>query len=541
MNTQPRRKGNGLDPDQAKLEAYRAQLVAEGHEGSELLMLVNARQRELGIPEVPLSTIFKQPKPVQKTNPQQQPGVMKPKSGSGVQPGDLSHWRSEWRAAERDGDVRRASDCQRHVEQLERREQRERATAPDPQPWTWQPFSDIKAEPVEWLWHHFIPRGMLTLLIGDPKLGKSRLLLDLAARISRGDTMPDGSPGVLGKVVYISGEDDAKRVLKPALIAVRAGMNRVICMQGRSLTDTSGLRQSLTQIGDVALLVIDALNDFVGGTDMYKDVAVRQLLTPVMELAEELQVTVVLVVHLTKNTSTAAIYRALGGIGLTAKSRSTLAVGQDSTDPDRRLFGVVGTNLGPSNPGSLAYKIVGARVREIGGAEVGRVIWESGRSDVTAAQFLAPAPERNTKLDAATEWLQELLAHHPVPAHQALEEGKALGFSADILFLARKALGIESKNEGRRGSTWLPLSLQDTHTETMDERTTEQPQPLVRSFVRSIELKNQRQLTNERIKTSVQTQRTNERTNELNTEQPQQRPLIRNPRPRIRQREQTRE
>src|SRR5262249_42750622 len=53
----------------------------------------------------------------------------------------------------------------------------------------------VKPEPVRWLWPGRIPLGMVTVLDGDPGLGKSTMLLDLAARLTRGDRMPDGSPG----------------------------------------------------------------------------------------------------------------------------------------------------------------------------------------------------------------------------------------------------------------------------------------------------------------------------------------------------------
>src|SRR5436305_776759 len=55
--------------------------------------------------------------------------------------------------------------------------------------------ADIIARPVDWLWPGRVPRGMLTLLDGDPGLGKSSIVVDLAARVTRGWPMPpDGGP-----------------------------------------------------------------------------------------------------------------------------------------------------------------------------------------------------------------------------------------------------------------------------------------------------------------------------------------------------------
>ncbi|MGQ0634922.1 MAG: AAA family ATPase [Planctomycetaceae bacterium] len=47
------------------------------------------------------------------------------------------------------------------------------------------------AKPVEWLWPGRIPLGKFTLLVGDVGLGKSLLMLDVAARLSRGRGWPD--------------------------------------------------------------------------------------------------------------------------------------------------------------------------------------------------------------------------------------------------------------------------------------------------------------------------------------------------------------
>jgi hypothetical protein len=53
-------------------------------------------------------------------------------------------------------------------------------------------LSDLTPEATEWLWHLRIPKGELTIVDGDPSVNKSSLLMDLAARVSKGREMPDG-------------------------------------------------------------------------------------------------------------------------------------------------------------------------------------------------------------------------------------------------------------------------------------------------------------------------------------------------------------
>ena len=53
-------------------------------------------------------------------------------------------------------------------------------------------MASVEPEEVRWLWEPYIPLGKLTLLEGDPGLGKTWLLLALAAAVSRG--VPPGDP-----------------------------------------------------------------------------------------------------------------------------------------------------------------------------------------------------------------------------------------------------------------------------------------------------------------------------------------------------------
>ncbi len=55
-------------------------------------------------------------------------------------------------------------------------------------------LAEVEPESVRWLWPGRVPLGKLTILDGDPGLGKSAITLDLAARLSAGRPMPDHHP-----------------------------------------------------------------------------------------------------------------------------------------------------------------------------------------------------------------------------------------------------------------------------------------------------------------------------------------------------------
>lgn len=50
--------------------------------------------------------------------------------------------------------------------------------------------SDVPVREVEWLWYPYIPYGKITLVQGDPGDGKSTFVLNLAAILTNGRTLP---------------------------------------------------------------------------------------------------------------------------------------------------------------------------------------------------------------------------------------------------------------------------------------------------------------------------------------------------------------
>ena len=50
--------------------------------------------------------------------------------------------------------------------------------------------SEIEPKEVKWLWYPYIPFGKVTLLQGDPGDGKSKLMLSIAALLSKGEALP---------------------------------------------------------------------------------------------------------------------------------------------------------------------------------------------------------------------------------------------------------------------------------------------------------------------------------------------------------------
>jgi hypothetical protein len=94
-------------------------------------------------------------------------------------------------------------------------------------------MTKVQPEVLRWLWPGVIPAGKLTLIEGDPGLGKSLVTLDIAARVTCGNLWPDGSAACpIGEVILFSAEDDPGDTIRPRLDAAGAYAGLVQIVEG---------------------------------------------------------------------------------------------------------------------------------------------------------------------------------------------------------------------------------------------------------------------------------------------------------------------
>ena len=304
-------------------------------------------------------------------------------------------------------------------------------------------LADVQPEAVTWLWPGRVPRGKFTLVIGDPGVGKSTVTTDMAARVTRGQAWPDGSPGVDASVLWLTAEDGLADTVRPRVErqggdAGRIHVLRAVRLHGAEAPftlerDLAALEQALAT-SSAALGIVDPLSAYLGSRDSYKDAEIRGILAPLAALAERRHVAVVAVLHLTKDAQRRLLHRAQGSIAFVAAARTVLAVGDDPDVPERRLFVEIKNNLGPLAP-ALAFRI-----------DDHGLSWESapvtGAADrLLAADLPGTRTERRERTDAGT-FLQHLLAHGPVASRQVEADAKANGIAQRTLWRAKAELGI---------------------------------------------------------------------------------------------------
>ncbi len=319
--------------------------------------------------------------------------------------------------------------------------------------------ADITPERVTWLWPGRIPAGKLTLLIGDPGMGKSLLTLDIIARVTTGKPWPDGGHAPLGGALVLSAEDAAEDTIVPRLSQLGADLARVFIINARrdgtapNLSKDLAELKALIQEKDIRLVVFDPLSAYLGGTDSWKDAEVRSLLGPVAAMATETGVTIIGLLHLTKDTQRKAIHRALGSIAFSAAPRAVFTVAMDSKgDPAdltaRRFFAPVKLNLAVKPP-TLAFTLTAAAPdappalvwdpTPVAGVDVDRLLSSPVSGD-----------DHEERRDAE-DFLRELLADRPVLAVDVVKAARQNSIAERTLRRAKSKLGVKSTHEGQPG------------------------------------------------------------------------------------------
>jgi hypothetical protein len=352
-------------------------------------------------------------------------------------------------------------------------------------------FGSIEAKPVAWLWSGRLALGKITLLTGEGGVGKSMLTCDLASRISRGDTLPDGGIAPRGEVFFIGSEDGAEDTVRPRLDAAGADVDRVFLIQGpkpkgeeiASPIDLSlhiaKLDRLLSNHPEAKLLVIDPIMDYLGpATNSDKATDVRRVLSPLRSLAEKHQVAIVAMNHLTKQSRGGSKSRSLGSGAFVQVARIELRVCEDPEDPERRLLLPVKNNLAAA-PG-LAYRIKSSD----NGA--GFAVWEEGTVDLTIAEVESEGgAEDRSAVDEAQAWLLSFLSEGAVKASEAKRKANQDGISERTLKRAKKTMEIVTEQRDRCWWWRLPDKWQGfkVNAEEDDNNPQEESEQAESSFV----------------------------------------------------------
>ena len=304
-------------------------------------------------------------------------------------------------------------------------------------------MSDIEAKEVEWLWYPFIPYGKLTIIQGDPGDGKTTMVLNIAAAVSRGEGFDEGMNITEPmNVIYQTAEDGLADTVKPRLEQARADCSRVLVIdetnKALSMLDKR-VEEALDKTG-ARLLIMDPIQAYLGGSmDMNRANEAREMTKHLATIAEQRNSAIILIGHMNKAGGCKAAYRGMGSIDFFAVARSVLLVGRVIGKDNYRAMVQIKNNLAPfGHPKAFELSEDGFE-------------W-IGDYEISADDVLGGYAPKESKLDQAKQLLRDLSEDKDaVSSNELIELAKAEGISKRTMDNARKEMGLKSQ---KINNTW---------------------------------------------------------------------------------------
>lgn len=326
-------------------------------------------------------------------------------------------------------------------------------------------MESVKVEQIEWLLYPFIPFGKVTIIQGDPGEGKTTMVLQIIAKLTRGEpillnkksqkeaqqdseenlkqeVLSQDNPIQPVNVIYQTAEDGLGDTIKPRLLAAGADCSRVLVIDDREQPLTMldvRLEEAIMQT-KARMVVLDPIQGFLGtDVDMHRANEIRPLMKGMAILAEKYHCAIILIGHMNKNSNGKSSYRGLGSIDFQAAARSVLIVGRLKDEPETRVMCHVKSSLAPEGK-SVAFRLD----KETGFQWIGEY-------DISADDLLS-GDARGQKSRIAKEFLLDILADGGMAQKKIEEEASKQGIKKKTLRNAKQELEIDSV---KRGNQWF--------------------------------------------------------------------------------------
>ena len=310
-------------------------------------------------------------------------------------------------------------------------------------------FSEVQSRPVQWLWRPYIPIGKVTFLQGDPNCGKSIMMMNIVAELSRGGAMPDGTAlGRPQKIIYQCSEDDAEDTIKPRLEARGAYCQNVAFINeeihGDLTMEDERIREAIESFRP-RLLVIDPIQAYVeNDADLTRASRARRLMRRIGIWASKYECAIVVIGHYSKDNGKKDLYRGLGSIDLVASARSVLQVERSEDDRDVRIVHHVKSSAEYHGP-DFSFEIrqgTGFRWLDI------------GKCEQQPAEMEKPIPKNKHELAALL--ITKALENGPVESKEIKNLMSEYQIGEKTMNDAKVALGIKPYRKMRKWYWDLP-------------------------------------------------------------------------------------
>ena len=298
--------------------------------------------------------------------------------------------------------------------------------------------ADIETRHVDWLWRPILVAGAVNLLVGLPDIGKGVCCSDIAARITTGTAWPpirgERVENKAGAVVILSMEDSPETTIVPRLRAAGADLAKVLIVEGvnrlgedgEKIRDAFDIQRDALRLeklravhADLRLAIIDPLDSYINAkVDTNIGNKARAALWPLKTWAESSGVTVLIVHHFSKATTTSALDKVSGARSFGALPRSVWAVGRDQASGQTVLAPVKANLIRQDEKKSVGFAIESS----YDNPDIPVVAWSDEEVAITADELLGD--KSGGARDEAGDWLREMLADGPMDSRELLEHAE---------------------------------------------------------------------------------------------------------------------
>ena len=297
-------------------------------------------------------------------------------------------------------------------------------------------MADIEATEVKWLWYPYIPYGKITIIQGDPGEGKTTLILNLAAMLSKGEKLPESkrvSEPI--NIIYQTAEDGLADTVKPRLEAAKADSKRIMVIDETnielSMTDIR-LETAISQT-NAKMVILDPLQAYIGASvDMHRANEIRPVMKHLADVAQKYQCAIVLIGHMNKSINMKSSYRGLVSIDIPASARSVLLVGRIKDNPTIRVMAQIKSSLAHEGD-PIAFELN----KETGFKFIGKY-------DISVDDLINGTSTVSKVKQAETLIMDILSDGNARPQKQLQQQAKFRNISERTLNEAKKNLGVQS-------------------------------------------------------------------------------------------------